>query len=75
MRQDGCQDHPQEISDQGIAVICGSDRCGDRLISFVLHKIFESQKKGFKSFFEKSCEAFLGRSRHETSLHFSVCKF
>jgi len=51
----------RKMADQGIAVICGSDRCGDRLISFwFCTKIFwVSEEEGFKSF-ERVVKLFLG---------------
>ena len=60
-----------ETTDQGIAEICGSDRCGDRLISLILHSFSETQKDSFKSLFERVVKLFLGvvgMKRHCTSI-------
>ena len=59
-----------ETTDQGIAEICGSDRCGDRLISLFC-TVFRKLRRIVLNLCLKSCETFLGSCRHETSLHFN----
>ena len=55
-------------TDQGIAVICGSDRCGDRLIVLKFGTL-STLRRWVSNLYVKEFEAFLRSGQHEFSLY------